>query len=383
MSSARSRRILASAPASALASSAAAPSIMRSACHTKPRLSWYSTGLAKRPSSIEASYSLKRHLQHLGGGLGGEAQQRRHEPPGHGERALEPLVHHLQRLLVGALALGLHGLGQRLQLAAEGADVVHLDVLLHHPVELFGRVQEMRQRLVPQPELDQLSADQDVAAHQGDVAVEADAGVARAAVGEVGLAALVRGLGGRVRAAGGRRLAPGGPCGCPAPRRRWRARRRRWSRRRCRPTACASALPCGSPDGVRPLSSQRGQTPFDTGQSIYCYGRGKGSDPMGPHMILAIADVLSAADVAEVRDGPRNRDLRRRQGDRRLGGEARQGQPAGEPGARARARARARRDAAHGACRVRAGDAAQDHPRARCSRAISRATPTARTSTTR
>ncbi len=36
----------------------------------------------------------------------------------HGQRALEPLVDDLQRLLVGALALGLHGLRQRLQLAA-------------------------------------------------------------------------------------------------------------------------------------------------------------------------------------------------------------------------------------------------------------------------
>ena len=170
----------------------------------------------------------------------------------HVQRALEPLVHHLERLLVGALALGLDGLGQRLQLAAEGADVVQLDVFLHRAVELFGGMQEVRQRLVPEPELDQLPADQEMAAHQRDVAVEANAGVARAAVGEVGLAARVRGLvAASLPAAGGGW--PGGPCARLAPPRRPRPRRRQGSPRRCRPRACASALPCGF-HGVRPLS---------------------------------------------------------------------------------------------------------------------------------
>ena len=122
------------------------------------------------------------------------------------ERALEALVDDLERLLVGPLALGLHGLRQRLQLAAERPHVVQLDVLLHQAVELFGRVQEVRQRLVPEPELDQLPADQEVAAHQLDVAVEADAGVAWAAVGEVGLAA----FGGIV--GGAASLVPALPC---------------------------------------------------------------------------------------------------------------------------------------------------------------------------
>ena len=48
----------------------------------------------------------------------------------------------------------------------------------------------MRQRLVPQLQLDQLPADQQVTAHQRDVAIEADARIARAAVGEIGLPAL-------------------------------------------------------------------------------------------------------------------------------------------------------------------------------------------------
>ena len=38
-------------------------------------------------------------------------------------------------------------------------------------------MQEVRQRLVPQLQLDQLLADQQMPAHQLDVAIEADAGV--------------------------------------------------------------------------------------------------------------------------------------------------------------------------------------------------------------
>ena len=91
---------------------------MRSASHTKPRLSWYSTGLAKRPFSIDGSYSLSATFST-------SAAERAVKPRSGfmnfwatAERALEALVDHLERLLVGALALGLDGLCQRLQLAA-------------------------------------------------------------------------------------------------------------------------------------------------------------------------------------------------------------------------------------------------------------------------
>ena len=51
-------RMRSRAAASTLVSSGAAASIMRSASHTKPRLSWYSTGFTKRPPSMEVAYSL-------------------------------------------------------------------------------------------------------------------------------------------------------------------------------------------------------------------------------------------------------------------------------------------------------------------------------------
>jgi hypothetical protein len=74
---------------------------------------------------------------------------------------------------------------------------VQLDVFLHQAVELFGGVQEVRQRLVPQLERDQLPADQQMPAHQLDVPIEADARVLGAAVGQIRFAPFRRVLGGR------------------------------------------------------------------------------------------------------------------------------------------------------------------------------------------
>jgi hypothetical protein len=154
-------------------------------------------------------------------------------------------------------------------------------------------VQEVRQRLVPEPELDQLPADEEMAAHQGDVAVEADARVARAAVGEVGLAARVRGLGRRVLA-GGRRAA-GGPCARLALRAPAATEA---------PAIVAAPMPTQSLRVSFAMCVPLGSDPFRPMLTIYTLSQSKGVDPsQGARMILAIADILSAADVAEVRAG--------------------------------------------------------------------------------
>ena len=69
---------------------------------------------------------------------------------------------------------------------------MQLDVLLEQRVELLGRVQEVRQGLVPQTLGDQFIADQQMPPHQGDVAIKANARVLGAAVREIGLPALRR-----------------------------------------------------------------------------------------------------------------------------------------------------------------------------------------------
>lgn len=84
---------------------------------------------------------------------------------------------------------------------------MQLDVLFHHPIELLGWVQEMRRGLVPKAEGNQFAADVDVTAHQFDVAVEADAGIAGAAVDEVGFAARRSRIAGVCVGGGGWRVA--------------------------------------------------------------------------------------------------------------------------------------------------------------------------------
>ncbi len=122
--------------------------------------------------------------KHLHRSLDGEGAQRRcHEALGDVEGGRQPLLHHFDPLLVGALAFRLHGLGQGLQVAGERGDLVQFDVFLELAIELLGRMQEVRQGLVPKFLRDQLISDQQMSPHQGDIAIKADAGVPRPTIG--------------------------------------------------------------------------------------------------------------------------------------------------------------------------------------------------------
>src|SRR5262249_37071198 len=77
------------------------------------------------------------------------------------------------------------------------------DVLFEAAVEFFRRVQEVRQGLLPEAELDQLAPHEQVPAQQSDIAKKADTRIAWSAVREVGFPALAGAVAGLAVVHGG------------------------------------------------------------------------------------------------------------------------------------------------------------------------------------
>ena len=155
-----------SALASLRASSLATLSIIRSACHTKPREVLIldrlgDTALHDRPFVF------------IGRGLERHDRGRHHKAWPILFRCLEPgvaggkrLHHRLQGRGVVRTVLLFHRIGELEQCAVERRRIVVRDLVLDATVELFRGVQEMRHRCIPLPGLDQLIPDQQVAADQ-------------------------------------------------------------------------------------------------------------------------------------------------------------------------------------------------------------------------
>ena len=99
----------------------------RLTAQTKPRLSWYSTGLANLPSSIAVSHSdwATRNTATAVRTVKG-AQRCVMKRLAASSAPRKALIDDLNALFVGPLAFGFHGLGQRPQIAAEGRDLVQL-----------------------------------------------------------------------------------------------------------------------------------------------------------------------------------------------------------------------------------------------------------------
>src|SRR5262249_4537409 len=124
-------------------------------------------------------------------------------PPGYVEHRFEAPLEHTEPLLVGADAFGLDGLREPHELEAKGRHVVQGDVLFEAAVEFFRRVQEVRQGLLPEAELDQLAPHEQVPAQQSDIAKKADTRIAWSAVREVGFPALAGAVAGLAVVHGG------------------------------------------------------------------------------------------------------------------------------------------------------------------------------------
>ena len=144
----------------------------------------------------------------------------------------------------------------------------------------------MRQRLVPQVQLDQLPADQQMAAHQLDVAVEADARVLGAAVGQIRFAAFGWVCG---------RRRPSGAGGCGPPSCLVRSVLRRTCRVTAAPAMVAAPMPTQSLRVSLAIDAPPGWTDPCVSQCSGCCvtkytstGQRIGSDPCDRlHMILA------------------------------------------------------------------------------------------------